>query len=81
MALDLKNGFLPFPSSNHVFFKCKNGGIMLKNTYRENIPSNKTEALAKSMKIRKYVYLGNWYPRSTIYEKFLYSNQIFRKMK
>ena len=54
---------------------CKHSS-RLKATHSENKPSSKTESALKKY---KYVYLSNWYIKSTIYKRFLYSNQISKK--
>ena len=50
---------------------------IIKDTYRESIPTNKAGAYEKY----EYVYLGNWYSKSTICKKFLHSNNVFKKAK
>ena len=50
---------------------------IIKDTYRESIPTNKAGAYEKY----EYVYLGNWYSKSTICKKFLHSNNVFKKNK
>ena len=50
---------------------------IIKDTYRESIPTNKAGAYEKY----EYVYLGNWYSKSTICKKFLHSNNVFKKTK
>ena len=44
--------------------------ISLKDNHREDAPSNKTSTYKKY----EYVYLGNSYIKSTIYQRFLYQN-------
>ena len=54
----------------------------IKDCIAIRILRGKIQPQIKLNRIRKvrFVYLSNWYIKSTIYKRFLYSNQIFQKL-